>query len=126
MGSTNKWVILEDVDKSLDQIEFVGDQNTLINNMLAKMKEEKSVGEKMLQKRMATKKEDNEREHGKHDTNISNIMPNSTLNPQELNLYRERKLALGEDDILTANRVESYSHIPILNNTGNTLEKKMI
>jgi hypothetical protein len=94
--------------------------------MLAKMKEEKSVGEKMLQKRMATKKEENEREHGKHDANISNIMPNSTLNASELNMYRERRLALGEDDILTSNRVESYTHIPILNNSGNTLDKKMI
>lgn len=75
---------------------------------------------------MATKKADNEREHGKHDSNISNIMPNTTLSAEELNIYRERRLALGEDDILTSNRVESYSHIPIINNNGNTLDKKMI
>jgi len=40
------------------------------------MKEDKQVGEKMLKKRMATKKEENEQEHGKHDQAISNIMTN--------------------------------------------------
>jgi hypothetical protein len=30
----------------------------------------------MLKKRMNTKKEENEKEHGKHDSSISNIMTN--------------------------------------------------
>jgi len=64
MGGTNKWIIVEDSEKTLESTEFVGDQNTLINNMLSKMKEDKQVGEKMLKKRMATKKEENELEHG--------------------------------------------------------------
>jgi hypothetical protein len=41
MGGTNKWIIVEDSERNLDQTEFVGDQNTLINNMLNKMKEDK-------------------------------------------------------------------------------------
>ena len=41
MGETNKWIIVQDNEKSLDQVEFVGDQNTLINNMLSRMKEDK-------------------------------------------------------------------------------------
>jgi hypothetical protein len=81
MGGTNKWIIVEDSEKNLEQTEFVGDQNTLINNMLNRMKEDKQVGEKMLKKRMATKKEENEAEHGKHDTAISNIM---TTQPEQL------------------------------------------
>lgn len=35
--------------------------------MLAQMKEDKSIGEKMLKKRMTSKKEENEQENGKHD-----------------------------------------------------------
>ena len=38
--------------------------------MLERMKEDKSVGEKMLKKRMATKKEENEREVGKDESGV--------------------------------------------------------
>lgn len=60
MAETNKWIIIQSSEKDLDTIEFVGDQNTLINKMLSQMKEDKQIGEKMLKKRMATKKEENE------------------------------------------------------------------
>ena len=60
MGGTNKWIILQDNEQNLDHTEFVGDQNTLINTLLTQMKEDKSVGEKMLKKRMQSKRDENE------------------------------------------------------------------
>ena len=38
--------------------------------MLARMKEDKQIGEKMLKKRMATKKEENEQLNGKDDSGV--------------------------------------------------------
>ena len=46
--------------------------------------------------------------------------------PEDLSSYRQRRLDLGEDDILNKNVQESYSNIPIINNIDNRLEKKMI
>ena len=57
--------------------------------MLSKMKEDKSVGEKMLKKRMATKKEENEKEHGKHDSSISNLMTNQPNELSKMQLHRQ-------------------------------------
>ena len=47
-------------------------------------------------------------------------------NTNDMSAYRQRRLELGEDDILNSNVSESYSNIPILNNVDNKLEKKMI
>ena len=80
----------------------------------------------MLKKRMATKKEENEKEHGKHDSAISNIMTNQPNNLSEMELHKQKRLELGEDDILTSERVENYHNIPIITNDGTNLEKKMI
>ena len=44
----------------------------------------------------------------------------------DMSAYRQRRLELGEDDILNNNVQESYSNIPILNNVDNRLDKKMI
>ena len=43
----------------------------------------------MLKKRMATKKEENERDNGKHDTAISNIMTNQPNNMSQMELHRQ-------------------------------------
>ena len=80
----------------------------------------------MLKKRMATKKEENEKEHGKHDTAISNIMTNQPNNMTSMELHKQRRLALGEDDILSSDVVENYQNIPVITNNGTTLDKKMI
>lgn len=39
------------------------------------MKEDKTVGEAMVKKRMQRKKEQNEKEHGHVDSSISSILP---------------------------------------------------
>lgn len=126
MGDTNKWIILQDDDKALENTEFVGDQNTLITNMLARMKEDKSIGEKMLKKRMATKKEENEQLTGKDDSAAQTMINTNPTSASDMSAYRQRRLELGEDDILNNNVQESYSNIPILNNVDNRLDKKMI
>lgn len=41
-------------------------------------------------------------------------------------MYRQRRLELGGDDFLNSERIESFTNIPILNNTGTQLDKKMI
>jgi len=43
----------------------------------------------MLKKRMATKKEENEKEHGKHDSAISNIMTNQPNNMTQMQIHRQ-------------------------------------
>jgi hypothetical protein len=80
----------------------------------------------MLKKRMATKKEENEREHGKHDSAISNIMTNQPNQMSSMELHKQRRLELGEEDILTGDRIENYYNIPILTNDGTNIDKKMI
>lgn len=88
MGETNKWIVVQDDDKSVERTEFVGDQNALITKMLAQMKEDKAIGEKMLKKRMATKKEENEREAGKDDVPVTNYINTSIQNPTDMDMYR--------------------------------------
>lgn len=56
--------------------------------MLAQMKEDKAIGEKMLKKRMATKKEENEREAGKDDVPVTNYINTSIQNPTDMDMYR--------------------------------------
>ena len=94
--------------------------------MLARMKEDKSIGEKMLKKRMATKKEENEQLTGKDDSVAQTMINTNPTSASEMSAYRQRRLELGEDDILNNNVQESYSNIPILNNVDNRLDKKMI
>ena len=43
-----------------------------------------------------------------------------------MELHKQRRLDLGEDDILNSERVESFKNIPIITNDGTTLEKKML
>ena len=88
MADTNKWVILQDDDKALDNIEFVGDQNTLITNMLARMKEDKQIGEKMLKKRMATKQEETEQLNGKDDSGVQSLINTNSTNTNDMSAYR--------------------------------------
>ena len=56
--------------------------------MLQKMKEDKSIGEKMLKKRMATKKEENERESGKDDSVIESHINTNPQTAAEMSIYR--------------------------------------
>lgn len=56
--------------------------------MLHKMKEDKSIGEKMLKKRMATKKEENEREVGKDDSGVEVQLNTNPQTASELSDYR--------------------------------------
>ena len=52
------------------------------------MKEDKSIGEKMLKKRMATKKEENEQLNGKDDPAIQNMINTNPSTASEMSAYR--------------------------------------
>ena len=90
------------------------------------MKDDKSIGEKMLKKRMQSKREENETETGKREIIAPEIINTNTQATNDMNMYRQRRLDLADTDILNTDRSTSYQNIPILTNNGSTLDKKMI
>lgn len=112
MASTNKWTVLQDAEYT--NVEFVGDQNQLINTMLTQMKQDKTVGEAMVKKRMQRKQQENEQEHGPIDPSIKSV--------DAMNVYRQKKLDLCADDILNPESQECYDQLPILTRHKATMD----
>ena len=57
----------------------------------------------MLKKRMATKKEENEQLNGKDDPMVQTMINTNPTTASEMSTYRQKRLELGEDDILNHN-----------------------